>query len=84
MPKQTFIYNPDEHAATAIFGEMEILKPSTIDRLLKLSRGTTASYMAKPYKIPLDRFALLCELLRLSDEQIVEAVKSYYKKGRIK
>ena len=82
MPKQTLIYNPDQQAAAAIFGQSDILKPSTIDRLLRLSRGTTADYMAKPYKIPLDRFARLCELLRLSDEQIVEAVKSYYSKGR--
>ena len=84
MPKQTLIYNPDQQAAAAIFGQSEILKPSTIDRLLRLSRGTTADYMAKPYKIPLDRFARLCELLRLSDDQVLQAVKSYYKKGRIK
>lgn len=85
MPKQTLIINPDAQAAAAIFGEKsEILKPSVIDRLLRLTRGTTADYMARPYKIPLDRFAALCELLRLSDDQILQAVKSYYKKGRIK
>lgn len=82
MPKQTILYNPDKNAAAAIFGKEEILKPSQMDRLLKLSRGTTAAYMKAPYKMPLDRFAAVCELLRLSDEQIVEAVKSYYKKGR--
>lgn len=84
MPKQTLIYNPDQRAAAAIFGQSDILKPSQMDRLLKLSRGTCAEYMKHPYKIPLDRFAAVCELLRLSDDQVLQAVKSYYKKGRIK
>lgn len=75
---RSILTNKDEQAARIIFGNMDILRPAQIDRVLQFPRGTCSEYMKHPYKAPLDRLAKLCKQLRLTDEQIAQLVKTYY------
>lgn len=72
----------DSRASVAIFGVKGVRNMASIDASAGLPKGTCSRYQESPQSIPLARFAAICEGMGKTDQEIVRAVKSFYRKGR--
>ena len=72
----------DTHASRLIFGEPWMIKMATMERKLSLPEGSVSRYIERPYKIPLEKFAAICQARGLTDTQVMQIIKTYYIRGR--
>ena len=71
----------DQRASKLIFGEPWMLNISATERELSLPGGSVSRYIEKPYKIPLEKFAAICQSRGLTDTQVMQIIKTYYIRG---
>lgn len=71
----------DAEVSRLIFGEPGTINMSGIERTLSLPRGCVRQYVQQPYKMPLGRFAAICQLLRVPEDQIQSALALYIETG---
>ena len=72
----------DQRASRLIFGEPWMIKMATMERKLSLPEGSVSRYIERPYKIPLEKFAAICQARGLTDTQVMQIIKTYYIRGR--
>lgn len=71
----------NDRASVILFGGKGERNMCYLDAKCGLPKGTCGRYRDAPQTIPLARFAAICEGTGKTDQEIVEAVKAYYRKG---
>lgn len=78
MPK-SILKNPYEDASRIVFGERGERNMKFVAQRAHIPHSTCLDYQNHIEKMPLERFAVVCEANRLSDEEIISAVKMFYR-----
>lgn len=75
MPR-TVLRNPYKEAAELVFGARGERKVAYIADKAQIPQSTCCRYRDNIDKMPLERFAKVCRVLRLTDAQIAEVIRT--------